>query len=256
VDPDVGILDDFGARAGPPSPWASPDVWNFAVLFGIFLNHADELGDDMVAEPVFWTAFETDNDAMTDHHEPAPVRLRKPGGFTADDLFGLPDLPPHTELVNGELVIVSPQGNYHSVVGKVIDRGLERARPDTVRVRMDVGVRLPDDRWRCPDVALIRTEAATDLSKNRFDPDDVFLAVEIESPDSHDIDREEKPFEYAAVGIQHFWRIQQDGYEPVVYVYELDPVTQAYELTGVHQGRLKVSVPFDMDVDLTEIKRI
>jgi hypothetical protein len=39
----------------------------------------------------------------------------------------------------------------------------------------------------------------------------------------------------------------------VVYVYELDPATRAYALTGIYHDRLKVSVPFLIDVDLGAI---
>lgn len=43
---------------------------------------------------------------------------------------------------------------------------------------------------------------------------------------------------------------------PTVYVYELDPATMAYTLTGIHHDRLKLTVPFDIDIDLTEMDRI
>lgn len=43
--------------------------------------------------------------------EPRPERYRWPvppeGGWKADDLDRLPDLPPHTELIDGSLVFVS-----------------------------------------------------------------------------------------------------------------------------------------------------
>ncbi|MFJ5729931.1 hypothetical protein ACIQC2_17880 [Streptomyces paradoxus] len=35
------------------------------------------------------------------------------GGWTADDLDRLPNLPPHTELIDGSLVFVSPQTVFH-----------------------------------------------------------------------------------------------------------------------------------------------
>ncbi|GAA4951193.1 hypothetical protein GCM10023224_39550 [Streptomonospora halophila] len=44
----------------------------------------------------------------------------------------------------------------------------------------------------------------------------------------------------------------EDG-RPVVYVYELDPATGAYVASGIHRDRLKLAVPFDIDVDLTAI---
>jgi hypothetical protein len=38
------------------------------------------------------------------------------GGYTADDLDRLPNLPPHTEPIDGSLVIVSPQTLSHAEV--------------------------------------------------------------------------------------------------------------------------------------------
>jgi hypothetical protein len=38
-----------------------------------------------------------------------------PDGYTVDDLFSLPDLPPHTELIDGSLVFVSPQRSFHTL---------------------------------------------------------------------------------------------------------------------------------------------
>ena len=34
-------------------------------------------------------------------------------GCTVEDLFTLPDLPPHTELIDGSLVLVGPQRYFH-----------------------------------------------------------------------------------------------------------------------------------------------
>lgn len=37
-------------------------------------------------------------------------------GYTADDLDRIPDLPPHTELIDGNLVLVSPQKLFHMLM--------------------------------------------------------------------------------------------------------------------------------------------
>ncbi|MFF1380653.1 hypothetical protein [Streptomyces sp. NPDC058308] len=37
---------------------------------------------------------------------------------------------------------------------------------------------------------------------------------------------------------------------------QLDPHTGAYTPTGIHHGRLKLAVPFTIDIDLTEIDRL
>ncbi|MEV6769773.1 hypothetical protein AB0N05_14210 [Nocardia sp. NPDC051030] len=46
-----------------------------------------------------------------------------------------------------------------------------------------------------------------------------------------------------------------DG-RPVVYVYGLDPATSCYALTGIHHDRLLLSVPFELDINLSEIERL
>ncbi|WP_325098757.1 hypothetical protein [Nocardia gipuzkoensis] len=76
------------------------------------------------------------------------------------------------------------------------------------------------------------------------------------SAESRTRDRERKPQLYARAGIAHFWRVENVDGRPVVYVYELDPATKAYALTGIHHDRLKLTVPFDMDIDLTDTDRL
>lgn len=39
----------------------------------------------------------------------------------------------------------------------------------------------------------------------------------------------------------------------MVYVFEREPATGAYTSTGIFHDRLKVSVPFPIDLDLTAI---
>lgn len=83
---------------------------------------------------------------------------------------------------------------------------------------------------------------------------DVLLAVEVVSPDSEARHRDTKPRKYAAAGIPNFWLVEMAGAEshPVVRVYELDPVSGTYVVTGIHHGQLKVSVPFTIDIDVSK----
>jgi len=83
------------------------------------------------------------------------------------------------------------------------------------------------------------------------------LVVEVVSPDSEERDRKRKPQLYAEAGIPHFWRVEKgEGRLPVVYVFERAPATGTYVATGIHHDRLKVSVPFAVDIDLGEIERL
>jgi hypothetical protein len=65
-----------------------------------------------------------------------------------------------------------------------------------------------------------------------------------------------KPQLYAQAGFPHFWLVQNTAGHPVVHVYELDPVGKKYQLTGIHHDRLRLSAPFAIDIDLTEIDQM
>lgn len=190
--------------------------------------------------------------------EPAvPVADPAPEGWTADDLDRIPGLPPHTELIDGSLVFMSPQTRFHLRCMRLLEYSLLSQAPDHMDVDREFTVRLDDKNRLEPDLLVIPAEAATGPSQTWHRPEDVILAVEVVSPDSRERDREVKPRKYAAAGVPHFWRVEQDDDKgfPVVYVYELDPATKAYALIGIFHDRLKISVPFDVEIDLTAINR-
>lgn len=174
-------------------------------------------------------------------------------GYTVDDLFTLPDLPPHTELIDGSLVFVSPQRDFHSTMIDLLVTGLRSTAPPEVKIRREMTVVLDRRNGPEPDVSVVRTEAVTGPDVTRYQAADVLLAVEVVSPDSEARDREAKPHKYATAGIPHFWLVEMTGTDqhPVVRVYELDPVTKAYALTGIHHDRLKTGVPFPVDLDIS-----
>jgi Uma2 family endonuclease len=102
-----------------------------------------------------------------------------------------------------------------------------------------------------PDI-LVST-AAYDPDRTWYAPEDVALVVEVVSQESADRDRSLKSFKYSQATIAHFWRIEDEAGAPTVHTYELDAVTSTYVPTGIHRGRLKVSVPFPLDIDLDDL---
>ncbi len=48
--------------------------------------------------------------------------------------------------------------------------------------------------------------------------------------------------------------MENDGGRAVVYTFELEPATLTYAPTGVHHDQLKVTVPFQVDIDLSEVQ--
>ncbi|MEW2620673.1 Uma2 family endonuclease [Streptomyces sp. NPDC048106] len=184
-------------------------------------------------------------------HWPVPPH----DGYTVDDLFTLPDLPPHTELLDGSLVFVSPQRYFHSTAIDLLVSGLRRTLPPDLRVAREMTVVIDRHNGPEPDISVVRAEALIDRCQTHFKAADVLVAVEVISPDSKARDRDYKPHKYAAAGIPHFWLVDMAGQDdhPVVQVYELGEATGTYALTGIYHDHVKISVPYDIDIDLTEI---
>jgi len=179
-----------------------------------------------------------------------------PGGFTADTFLRMRDLPRHTELIDGSLVFVSPQRKWHVRVIDLLKDELNRQAPEHLRADREMAVKLAERQVSEPDVLVVTAEAyERDEPSTHYFAEDVVLAVEAVSPDSQERDRDTKPRKYEAAGIKHFWRVEEDEGRTVAYVYELDPATGAYALTGIHHDVLKVTVPFDIEIDLDAVGR-
>ncbi|WP_037608318.1 Uma2 family endonuclease [Streptacidiphilus rugosus] len=179
------------------------------------------------------------------------------GGYTVDDLLTLPDLPPHTELIDGSLVFVSPQKEFHSLMIFLLDVGLRATVPDAYRVRREMAVVLDERNAPEPDLCVVKADAVG-LGRTRYAVEDVLLAVEVVSPDSEARDRDTKPHKYARAGIEHYWLVDasEGWHHPVVQVFELDHDKRVYNLAGVYHDRLVLSRPFPVEIDLTAIDQL
>jgi Uma2 family endonuclease len=177
-------------------------------------------------------------------------------GFTAADLDLLPDLPPHTELIDGSLVFVSPQAAFHSVVLDILVSSLRRATPPDLRVRREMTVTLDRKQRPEPDVVVVHADALRGLGQTTFMHGDVVLAVEVVSPESRTRDHERKPMLYAKAGIEHFWLIEREDTKPVLYTYHLDPIKPEYEKTGTFEGAFKLDSPYPIEIDFGELVRM
>ncbi|MGW2105282.1 Uma2 family endonuclease [Streptomyces sp. NPDC001948] len=176
------------------------------------------------------------------------------GGWTADDLDRIPGLPPHTELIDGSLVFMSPQRKFHTRAMWLLEQALLAHLPQDLDVDREMTIRIDKRNRPEPDMVVYRAEADTGADQIWYEPEDVVLAVEVAAPDSQDRDRDVKPRKYAAAGVVHFWRVEADADGlPIVYVYELDAARQVYTPTGIHRKRLKLEVPFLIEADLTQI---
>ncbi|MBJ7906208.1 Uma2 family endonuclease [Streptomyces sp. NPDC003656] len=176
------------------------------------------------------------------------------GGWTADDLDRLPNLPPHTELIDGSLVFVSPQTTFHERVVDFFKWQLQSLAPSEFEVFREFTIDIDRQNRPEPDVIVLHAEAWTVSGQTRFPAETIVLAVEVVSEDSVSRDRETKPLKYARAKIPYYWRVEDEQDRAVVHAFELEPATGAYVSVGIFRERMKVDMPFPMDLDLTKIR--
>ncbi|GHI94969.1 Uma2 family endonuclease [Streptomyces olivaceus] len=176
------------------------------------------------------------------------------GGWISDDLDELPNLPRRTELLYASLVFASAQTVYHSLTVGLLERALAEQAPHAFDVYRSFSLTLDRRNRLEPDVLVARAGADLGPKGTRLLPDDVCLVAEVVAEDSAERDRDAKTRKYAAAGIVHFWRVEEEDALPVVHTYALDPATRAYAPTGIFHDRLKLTVPFPVDIDLSTLE--
>jgi Uma2 family endonuclease len=182
-------------------------------------------------------------------------------GWTADDLdhvgsegpYGELDLLKRIELVDGALIVMSPQTAWHRAVIGLVLGSLQAQAPAGLAATSEMDVKLGPRQRPVPDVLVITADAAADLTRTFYAPGEVRLAIEVVSEESAVRDRERKPQLYARAGIPCFWRIENVDSRPVAYTFELDPATESYSPTGIFYGRIDTMMPFPADLDLTAL---
>ncbi|TCO56637.1 Uma2 family endonuclease [Actinocrispum wychmicini] len=176
--------------------------------------------------------------------------------ISADGPNGEIDALKHIELVDGELIIMSPQTEFHRRVIERLRDELERQAPADLTATREMDILIGERQRPCPDVSVVSASAAdADLDRTYYVPADVVLVAEVVSKSSEIRDREHKPRRYAEAGIRHFWRIENVDGRPVAYVYELDPATRTYALTGIFHEQLKLPAPYPIELSLTNLSR-
>ncbi|CAL9592337.1 Uma2 family endonuclease [Streptomyces sp. enrichment culture] len=196
------------------------------------------------------TASKRDHGLDDDYEWPRPPD----GGWISDDLDELPNLPRCTELLDASLVFASAQTAYHSLTVRLLEWALVEQAPEAYDVYRSFSLTLDRRNRLEPDVLVARAGADLGQKGTRLLPDDVLLVAEVVAEDSADRDRDAKPRKYAAAGIGHLWRIEEEDSLPVVHTYELDPVTRAYTATGIFRNRLRLTVPFPVGIDLSTLE--
>ena len=177
---------------------------------------------------------------------PHPVRQRLAGYFL-EDVLNLPDDAPRVELRDGVMIVVPSQTIGHQNIANLLWMWLRQHAPEDLAPVTAVGVALGLKDSAEPDVLLIKRSVE---STNHFvTPDQVIIVVEVVSPGTRRRDRLEKPAEYAAAGISHYWRIEQGP----LHVFAYDLVDGRYELAADSETELVLSAPFEIKLPIRDI---
>jgi Uma2 family endonuclease len=180
--------------------------------------------------------------------------VRSGEGLTVADYEALPeDVSRQIEILDGTVKVSPSPSREHQRVARRLANALEGSITDEFAVETDVDLRLRDVPLllRRPDVVVFDASLP---NTEALRPDHCLLVVEVMSPGSVTADRLDKPTEYAASGIGHFWRIEIDESPLSVFRYQLDPPTRTYRLVGADKGKLVISDPVELELDLEVLR--
>jgi Uma2 family endonuclease len=178
---------------------------------------------------------------------PDPIRQRLANHFI-EDVLNLPDDAPRVELRDGVMIVVPSPTYDHQDIAGLLWVWLRQRVPPGLRASLATGVAVSLDTTYEPDVVLVSDKV--DGARHHYAlASQVTLAVEVVSPGTKKRDRLQKPVEYAAAGIPHYWRIEQGPLH--VFAYQL--VNGAYELIADSDSELVLSAPFEIKLPIRDI---
>jgi Uma2 family endonuclease len=175
-----------------------------------------------------------------------PVKQRM-AAYTLEDVLSLPEDAPRVELRDGVMIVVPSPSIGHQQIGNLLWMWLRQHAPDHFEPATAVGVAVGLRDSLEPDVLLLRRPLT--LTHHFLLPDQTVLVVEVVSPGTRRRDRMEKPVIYAAAGIPHYWRIEQDP----VHVFAYDLVGGSYELVADSAEELVLAAPFEIRLPIADI---
>jgi Uma2 family endonuclease len=177
---------------------------------------------------------------------PDPIRQRL-ANYSIEDVLNLPDDAPRVELRDGVMIVVPTPTLGHQNIGNLLWYWFRVNAPEQFETGTALGVLVGGGDTLEPDVLLINRPVAME---NHFVlPSQVAIAVEVVSPGTKRRDRLEKPVEYAAALVPHFWRIEQNP----AHVFAYDLVGDHYELIADSETELVLSAPFDIKLPIRDI---
>ncbi len=141
------------------------------------------------------------------------------GEWTETEYFALPETNHYLELSEGRLIMPPhPTNTHQSAVGRLyrwLDEFVQERNLGVVRLA-PLPVRLWTGKVREPDVFFLAREHSDRIGEQFFGPPD--LVIEVTSPGTRRVDRNEKPLEYARAGVAEYWIVDPSAQTVEVFV--------------------------------------
>lgn len=134
------------------------------------------------------------------------------------------------ELINGEIVPMSPQGSRHAGTVSLVEGVLRKAYPERFLIRIQMPLALGTASEPEPDVAVVEGTPRDYMDAH---PSSALLVVEV-AESSVDFDRTTKQALYAAHDVGEYWLVNVESGFLEVYRH---PSEERYEeKTTLHRG--------------------
>lgn len=162
--------------------------------------------------------------------EPSAVYKAKPGGYTLDDYYAIPDNR-RVELIDGVIYdMAAPSMIHQYIITKVVaalDGWISSKNGDCIVLPSPLDVQIDcDDRSMLePDLVVVCDPSKRTRRCIMGAPD---LVVEILSPSSARMDTKIKLAKYATAGVREYWLIDPDRERVCVYWTPVEDIAAVY----------------------------
>ncbi|MBO1418836.1 Uma2 family endonuclease [Streptomyces sp. FH025] len=174
-------------------------------------------------------------------------------GWTYEQLKDV-DFPFEWDLIDG---VVTPRPRtdfWHDQVRDSLMITLRNTRSGIFSVLGPVTALLDERNLLRPD-AVVFDRTTPGLAESEFLPiGSVALVAEVVLPSTRANDRFRKPGQYAEKGIPYYWRVER-GLDnlPIVHEFHRDDEKGVYLPVAQHEGVLRTSVPYPVEIDLAAL---
>jgi Uma2 family endonuclease len=156
----------------------------------------------------------------------------------------------HVELINGEIVEMSPEGEYHAYSSDEAGEYLIYLLGEKAKVRQAKPITIPETNSEPePDISIVQ-RLGKDYQKHHPYPENIFWVIEYSSS-SLNKDLEIKTKVYASAGIPEYWIINLQTMELMVF---RDPTDAGYQSREIFKNGEIQSLAFpDVDISVNKL---